>query len=160
MADFSISGANFDGAFCMVDTFRHLLTEAEAISHLKNVARHLKDNGIYILGLHLLPVSGITKRVHRWQGNRGRLTVYSNISVLDINRRKREETLRYILRIENNKYQSDYKLRTYTPVQFLNLLKKAGCFTIMSVHDLEYDLNNSIQIHQKSEDVVCILKKI
>ena len=160
MADFVITGPKFDGAFCMVDTFRHLLTETEAISHLQNVARHLKNNGIYILGLHLLPKKGVTKKVHRWKGTRGRLTVHSNINVLSINPRRREETLSYIFRIENNKYQSVYKLRTYTSGQFLNLLKKAGCFIIMSIHNLEYDLNKSIQINQKSEDIVCILKKI
>ena len=154
-----MSGQKFDGAFCMVDTFRHLLAEEEAISHLQNVARHLKYNGIYILGLHLLPEGGVSKKVHRWRGNRGRLTVHSSISVLNTDRRKREETLRYILRVNNKKFQSVYKLRTYTSGQFLQLLKKAGCFAIMSVHDLEYDLNKTIQINQKSEDVVCILKK-
>lgn len=155
-----MSGPKFDGAFCMVDTFRHLRTEAEAISHLQNVAKNLKHNGIYILGLHLLPAGGVSKKVHRWQGNRGKLTVHSNISVLNTDRRKREETLRYVLRIDSNKYQSVYKLRTYTSGQFLDLLKKAGCFAIMSVHDLEYDLNKTIQINQKSEDIVCILKKV
>lgn len=144
----------------MVDTFRHLLTEAKAASHLQNIARHLKYNGIYILGLHLLPKGGVTKKVHRWQGNRGRLTVHSNITVLDVNRRKREETLSYMLRIGNNKYRSVYKLRTYTAGQFLNLLRKAGCFTIMNVHNLEYALNKPIKINQNSEDIICLLKKI
>ena len=85
--------------------------------------------------------------------------MHSNISVLNTDRRKREETLRYILRIDNKKFQSVYKLRTYTSGQFLDLLKKARCFAIMSVHDLEYDLNKTIQINQKSEDIVCILNK-
>jgi hypothetical protein len=160
MADFAIRGPKFDGAYCTVDTFRHLLTEEQAVSHLQHIARHLKENAIYVLGLHLLPSSGFTKKVHRWQGNRGKLTVHSCITVLDVDRRKREEILHYTLRVRNKKYRSIYRLRTYTFTQFQNLLRKAGCFKIMSVHDLDYDLNKLKQINNDSEDIVCILKKI
>ena len=143
----------------MVDTFRHLLTEDEAVSHLQSTARHLKNNGIYILGLHLLPEKGISGKIHRWQGNRGRLTVQSSITVLDLNRYKREEVLSYQLRVDDRKYNSVYKLRTYTSRQFMELLKKAGCFMIMGIHDLDYDMNKTILINRKSEDIVCILRK-
>ncbi len=44
----------YDGIYCTVDTFRHLLTEKEARQHLLGVSKALKKNGIYVLGLHLL----------------------------------------------------------------------------------------------------------
>jgi len=159
MAGFSIKEPKFDGAYCTVDTFRHLVTDTDAVNHLQIVARHLKTDGIYILGLHLLPQQGIKNKVHRWNGSRGCLTVHSNITDLDVNRRQREETLSYTLRVGKRKYQSVYKLRTYTCKQFQNLLRKAGCFKITSIHDLDYDMNKLKHINSDTEDIVCILKK-
>ncbi len=160
MASFSINGSKFDGAYCTVDTFRHLLTDTEAISHFQNVARHLIKNGIYALGLHLLPRQGIKEKVHRWQGRKGRLTVHSNITVLDVNRRQRNETLSYTLRTGKQKYQSIYKLSTYTLRQFKSLLNKAGCFEIVNVYDLDYDLDHPLKLNPESEETVFILRKM
>lgn len=160
MADFKIKGPKFDGAYCTVDTFRHLFTDNDALSHLHNVARYLGKNGIYVLGLHLLPRQGIKKKIHRWQGSRGRLTVRSDITVLDVNRKKREETLRYTLRTSKQKYQSDYKLRTYTLQQFKNLLARANCFEIVNVYDLDYDFNQPLKLNHDSEETVFILRKV
>jgi len=157
MTRFNISGPKFDGAFCTVDTFRHLLTDEEAISHLRNISCHLKKNSIYVLGLHLLPWQGIKQKVHRWQGSRGKLTVLSSIIVLDVNRRRREETLNYTLRAGKQKYQSVYKLRTYTLSQFQALLDKAGCFGIRSVYNLDYDQNQPVQLNEDSEEAVFLL---
>lgn len=160
MAEFAISGPVYNGAYCTVDTFRHLPTDRDAVNHLQSIARHLKNNGIYVLGLHLLPDKGVSRKIHRWQGNRGRLTVRSSITVLGINRDDREETLCYQLRTNEKKYSSVYKLRTYTSRQFMELLEKAGCFIIMSIYDLNYDMNKTILINGKSEDIVCILRKV
>jgi hypothetical protein len=71
MSKFRINSKKFDGAFCTVDTFRHLLMDDDAISHLQNVARHLRKNSVYVLGLHLLPRQGIRQKFHNWQGTRG-----------------------------------------------------------------------------------------
>jgi hypothetical protein len=160
MARFKIKRAKFDGAFCTVDTFRHLLTEEEAISHLQNIARHLKKNSIYVLGLHLLPRQGIKNKVHRWQGSRGKLTVSSYITVLDVNRKQREETLNYTLQVGKQKYQSVYKLRTYTPGQFRKLLDQAGCFEIVNIYDLDYKLNKPVKLNADTEEAVFLLRNI
>ena len=54
MSTFEVEN-KYDGIYCTVDTFRHLLTEKKAIQHLENVSFALKKNGIYILGLHIIP---------------------------------------------------------------------------------------------------------
>ena len=159
MANFNVAGKKFDGAFCTVDTFRHLFTDDEAVSHLQNVARHLRENSIYILGLHLLPRRGISQKVHRWSGTRGRLTVHSNITVLDINNKQRKETLGYTLRVDRQKYQSIYKLRTYTRSQFEKLLAKAGCFEVIKVYDLDYNPEKPVLLNSDTEEAVFILRK-
>jgi len=160
MAGFKIKGPKFDGAYCTVDTFRHLLTNVEAVCHLQNVAQHLRSDGIYVLGLHLLPRQGIKDKIHRWKGSRGNLTVYSNIDVIDVSSRQRKETLRYTLRVGRQKYQSIYKLHTYTLGQFQKLLGKAGCFEIINVCDLNYDLNQPLKLSPNSEEAVFILRKV
>ena len=44
-----------DIAYCFVNTFRHLLTEEDAVQHLQSVAASLRPGGLYLLGLHMLP---------------------------------------------------------------------------------------------------------
>ena len=55
MSDFRLDRP-VDAAYCTVNTFRHLLTEQTARDHLQCVAASLRPGGIYILGLHLLPL--------------------------------------------------------------------------------------------------------
>ena len=160
MADFSIKGPRFDGVFCTVDTFRHLITESDAVKHLQITAQHLKRRGFYVLGLHLLPGSGVKEKIHTWKGKRGRLTVHSRIEVLNINRKSRRETLEYTLRAGRKKYQSVYKLRTYTFQQFKKLLETAGCFEIVNVYDLDYDTNKPVLLNANTEEAVFLLRKI
>src|SRR6266487_1566456 len=57
MSDFRL-GRPVDAAYCVVNTFRHLLTEQAARAHLKCIARSLRPGGTYVLGLHLLPLGG------------------------------------------------------------------------------------------------------
>jgi len=54
MSDFRV-GRSADAAYCMVNTFRHLLTEQAARSHLECIAGCLRPGGIYVLGMNLLP---------------------------------------------------------------------------------------------------------
>ncbi|MCG8379024.1 MAG: methyltransferase domain-containing protein, partial [Proteobacteria bacterium] len=118
MVDFNIKSPGYDGAYCTVDTFRHLLTENEAVQHLRNVAKSLNKNGVYIVGLHLLPKQGITSKVSRWTARRGRLTVNTSMALIDQSNKRRTETLKVILKTrskyQDKQFESIYKLRTYT----------------------------------------------
>src|SRR6266446_1874008 len=55
-----------DAAYCTVNTFRHLLTEQAARGHLECVAGSLCPGGIYLLGLHLLPLDTDPEDDARW----------------------------------------------------------------------------------------------
>ena len=160
MTSFSIQ-QQFDGAYCTVDTFRHLLTENDAIQHLIHVGRRLKRNGIYIIGLHLLPKHGITDRVSRWQAKRGRLTVNTTMTMLEHNKKQRTETLQVVLKTSNHdRHESSYKLRTYSANQFITTVKKAGLFKMEQVHDHYYDLNKIVNLDSSSDYGVFILRKV
>jgi hypothetical protein len=163
MANFKISGKKFDGAYCTVDTFRHLLSAKQAEQHLINVAKALKPNGIYILGLHLLSEKGITNKVTHWTAKRGRLTVKTSMTMLEMDKRKRTETLKIVLnpktRTQNNIYESIYKLRTYTLKQFNRLLSNTNIFEVINVYDHYYDLSKPVTLNKNSDYAVFVLRK-
>jgi len=164
MTDFSVRGSPYDGAVCTVDTFRHLLQESEAVNHLQCVARHLRKDGIYLLAMDLLPKSGYTSRVSRWRDRKGRLNLHTTISVLDVNRKNREETLSIVFNVRTSglreKYRYVYKLRTYTLRQIKDLMKKVAALEIVEAYEY-YAFNAACPVHldSDSEDVLLVLRK-
>ena len=52
MQDFELAGP-YDLAHCLVSTFKYLLEEGDARSHLERVAGALAPGGVYVLGMHL-----------------------------------------------------------------------------------------------------------
>ena len=136
------------------------MTDQEAISHLRFVNQILTANGIYILGLHVLPRLGVRNRLFRWQGGRGRLRVNTTIKVLKVDTRKREETLAYILRVSKpsitKTYRSVYKLRTYTLDQFKKIAATGG-FEIRAVYDVNEGYTGPIAADTDSENLAFVL---
>jgi hypothetical protein len=170
MANFQIKGKKFDGAYCTVDTFRHLLFEKQAEQHLINVSQALKKNGVYVIGLHLLSGLEATNKVTRWTAKRGRLTVKSSMTMLELDKKKRTETLKVILRIKTSggrlksgyrkKYESVYQLRTYTLKQFNRLLSNTNVFEIIRAYDHYYDLSKPVVLNKMTDYAVFLLRKI
>jgi len=153
----------YDGIYCTVDTFRHLLTEKEARQHLLCVSKALKKNGIYVLGLHLLSKEKKIDRLTRWTARRGRLTIKTIMSMIKLDKNKRRETLEVELKIKakerNNSYTSVYQLRTYTLFQLMKILKSLPELEIISVYDEYYDLSNPIMLDSGSDYAVLLLRK-
>lgn len=155
-------GMIFEGAYCTVDTFRHLLTDQDAVSHLRLVNRSLTVNGFYILGLHLLPRRGVIDKSFHWQGRRGKLQVDTTIKVLNVDTRKREETLAYILRVRkpsiSHTYRSIYKLRTYSLDLFKRIVNSGG-FEIREVYDVDGGFTGPVTPGPDSENLAFVLSK-
>lgn len=164
MAEFSITGSPFDGAVCTVDTFRHLVNESEAVSHLQCVARQLRKDGVYLLAMHLLPSDGYTQQISRWRDRKGSLNLHTTISVLDVNRKKRLETLSIVFNVQTagseKKYRYVYKLRTYTLRQLKSMLNRIPAFEIAAVYNYySFDSASPIRLNFYSEDVLLVLRK-
>ena len=164
MADFSIPGGLFNGAVCTVDTFRHVLTEADAVNHLKCVARHLRTGGVYLLALHLLPRGGYSDKISRWRDRKGVLNLHTTISVLNVDRKRRLETLSIVFNVRTpkrrNKYRYVYQLRTYTLRQLNSLLKQVSVFEMAAVYDYyAFDVTTQIRLDADCEDVLIVLRK-
>ena len=47
---FAVTPGSFDFAFCLIDSFRYLLKESQAVGHMRSVARALMPGGIYVVG--------------------------------------------------------------------------------------------------------------
>ena len=165
MIDFQldVTRKRFDAAFCTVDTFRHLLSEKQAEQHLINMAKSLKKNAVYVLGLHLVPDHAVSNKVIRWTAKRGRLTVKTSMSMIANDRKKRSETLKVILRAETTKqkesHSSIYQLRTYTLRQLKKLIDSTAVFELTHAFDENYDIAHPITLNSKSEYAVLLLRK-
>jgi SAM-dependent methyltransferase len=162
MTDFQLSN-RVDLAHCLVNTFRHLLTEDAARRHLECVARSLRPGGIYVLGFHLLPPDADEEDCERWTIHHRGTRVSTTIRVLDFNRRTRIETVRFSLKVTTPKnvvrLSTDHQLRIYKADQFRRLLASVPAFTLLEVYDFCYDLSEPLPLNDELGDAVFILQK-
>lgn len=164
MASFQLKGKKYDAAYCTVDTFRHLLTAKQANEHLINVSKSLKKDGIYILGLHLIPKQGVTDKTTRWTARRGGLKVKTTIQMLSLDEKERTETLQVTLvastHKKRNKYISTYKLRSYKFNEFKRLLANTKAFELLDVYGYDYEFTKPITLDYTSDYGVFVLRKL
>ena len=162
MADFILKKP-VDAAFNMINSFRHLPTEATAESHLKCMARCLKPGGIYALGLHLLPTRGPRVDEEAWSARRGNLAVNSHMWTREVDTKGRMEHLGMTFDIytptSHSRIRDDMQYRTYTQKQFSRLLKTEPELELVETYDFAYEIDNPIEIDPTTEDVVFVLQK-
>ncbi len=153
----------FDAAFCTFNTFRHLTTEDDALNHLQSVARSLRKGGIYILGLHLLPLWVDEDSTERWKATKGKTKVTFTLRVLSADRRQRLEDMRISMRVRSPRHdlrlRSDFQLRMYKAGQFRSLLRKANELELCDVYDFWYDIDDPLELNDEITDTVFILRK-
>jgi len=127
-------------AFNLINTFRHLETDAAALAHLRAVRRVLAPSGTRVVGVYALGISmtGYAAEFPSediWEARRGRVFV-RQIAQYDPppSRRRRWEQVHNVVVIqrpgrEDELQTSSYRLRTYDRAQLEPLIKEAG-FTI------------------------------
>ena len=153
-----------DAAFCTFNTFRHLTTAADARSHLKSMAASICKGGIYILGFHLLPPDADEECTERWTAKHGRTHVTTTLRVLDFDRRKRIEKIRFSLRVRSGerdlKIRSEYAYRIYNATQFRRLLGSVPEFELREVFDFWYDIEEPQSFDNQLGDALFILQRV
>ncbi len=162
MKNFYLDTLPFDAAFSAVGTFLHLMSEADAINHLHCVQRHLRQGGIYVLAMHLLPKNGfVADRDCETFVCKGK-KMSGIIKTIEVDRKKRLETLSVTLRYAGPKpkkiMSSCVQLRTYTLRQLQNLLSKIPNFSILETYDFSYDINQPVLLSESSEDIILVLQ--
>src|SRR5947208_5279345 len=96
MSNFRI-GQPADAAYCVINTFRYLLREQSARDHLECIAASLRLGGIYILGLHLLPLGGHNEDSQSWTQRSNETEVSVTARLLRTDRRRRIEHVQLCL---------------------------------------------------------------
>jgi SAM-dependent methyltransferase len=99
-AAFAVRPHSFDAAFCLIDSFRYLLTEEAARAHLRAVARALAPGGVYVVGLEVTGDLDAQGTVDAWTHARGDTSVRGEVRCLG-DRAERVETLQVRLDIRD-----------------------------------------------------------
>jgi len=162
MSDFQIPKP-VDLAHCLVNTFRHLITEQSARQHLRCVAASLKPGGLYVLGFHLLPPDAAEIDCERWTIQKRATRVTTTIRVLNFSRRRRIETLRFSLKVTTPgriiRTTTDHRLRIYRADQFRSLLRSVTEFELIGVYDFCYDISEPLMLNNILGDAVFVLQR-
>lgn len=160
MCDFRVERP-FDAAFNTINSFRHLVTDKMATDHLRAMAQAVRKGGIYVLGLHLTPTEGEPDENEEWVSRRGHLQINSSMWLVERNLPKRYETFAIAFDVftptKQFRIQDEFKFRTYTKDQMLDLLNSVPEFDIAETFDFAYD--EPIELDGTTQDTVFILKR-
>lgn len=162
LADFR-TREKFDLAFCLVSTFKYLLDEGGARSHLQSIARALSPGGIYVLGFHLTDYESDALSRERWVASRGRTRVVCNTQVWPADRRKRLEDVRTRLVVTSGarklRFETAWRFRTYDARQVRALLADVPELEHVATYDFTYRPDRPRTLTDDQLDVVLVLKR-
>ncbi len=162
MADFRVR-ERFDLAHCLVSTFKYLLSEEDARSHLDCVARALRPGGIYVLGFHLSDYADRGCTRERWVGVRGGTHVVCNIQGWPADRARRLETVRSRLLVHENgrdlRSETTWQFRTYDARQVRGLLASVPALEHLATYDFTYDLAATRELDDRQLDMILVLRR-
>lgn len=156
--------ASIDLAFNLVNTFRHLLTEAAAQTHLETIADALRPGGLYIIGLHLLPPDADEEDSEQWSVRHEQTTVDLKLEVVACDRARRLEQLRFDLDINDAgralQLSTTYPMRLYRADQLRSLLESVPSLRLRDVFDFWYDIDDPLELDDELGDTVLVLQRL
>lgn len=116
----------YDLVFNLLSTFRHLLTDADALAHLRLMEAALNPGGIFVLGLDLALYGEDLPDEETWTARRGGKTIHHVMMTLPPDRRKRRERVMNFVTVPGPKgaklLESSYDLRSYDAQQLAGLI--------------------------------------
>lgn len=162
-----------DLGVCLLDSFRHLLTEEDARAHLQCMARAVRPGGIYLLGLHLLPPDADLECTERWTNKAGSTHITTTLRVMSSSRKTRLEQIRISLLVREGKtsagspshgqqtarYRDEFSLRMYTAAQLKLLVASVPEWEIAAVYDYWYELDKPLKLTNELSDTVLVLRR-
>ena len=118
----------FDFAFNLLSTFRHLMTEREALAHLRNTYDGLNPGGVFVLGLDLAAYGQDEPDEEVWTARRKGETFKHVMMTLPPESKKRREKIINFVTYPTPKgekvLESAYDLRSYDSNELANLILK------------------------------------
>ena len=163
MADYRLPRP-VDAAFNTFNSFRHLLTEETARRFLERTAQSVQHGGIFVLGLHLVPMDAEEGSSERWTAWHGRTRLTVTLRVTDFNRRKRIEHLRVSSLVRSPgktvRLRSEFPYRLYTAAQLKKLLASVPQWELCDVFDFWYEIDKPRQLDDEMSDTLLVLRRI
>jgi SAM-dependent methyltransferase len=164
MESFRMRGP-FDLSFCLLSTFKYLLTEEHAHAHLERVARVLVPGGLCVIGIHLTPYARRATDREIWHGAADGLRVSSEVITRPADRITRLEWLRNRLTIRQRgrrqaeRLETNWQVRTYDAAEFEALLARTPALPPIACYDFSHDIDAPRGLDDSQEDVVVVLRK-
>ena len=159
IANFSVK-RRFDAVICMLNGFRHLLTEDAARSHLASVARALRPGGLYALGLELTPT---VLRDSRRLVTRGRVTVISRLIRRSVDMKRRVERRDLEVDVHTptrwRRIKDTLVLRTYSAEQLQQLVRGERRLELVRTLDVDRPVRVPPPIGPATERAVFLLRR-
>lgn len=163
MAQFE-SKSRFDLAHCLVSSFKYLLSERAARSHLRCVACVLAPGGLYVLGFHLSSYDSDKRNRERWVVERAGVRVVCNIQDGPPDRASRLEPVRSRLVVEAaddevRRSETNWQFRTYDAAEVRRLLRAVPELEHVATYDFNYDLECPRELDDSQLDLVLVLRR-
>ncbi len=155
----------YDAAFCTFNTFRHMMTEQTAVSHLRSVANQLRVGGIYILGFHIIPLDAEEECTEKWKAKDNDVRLKASLKVVDFDRKNRRETLRIKIKAKHSdgtvrRVEDRFPLRLYTHKQVRSMLASVcDVFEIAGIFDFDYAINHPRKFNDDLTDALFVLRR-
>jgi hypothetical protein len=163
-ARFAVRPASFDFAHCLIDSFRHLLSEEAARGHLRSVAKALAPGAVYVLGLEVTGDLAGDASVEEWTMERDGVRIEGYVTGLgDADPGTRIETGHFRMDVYRGgryeRIESFLPLRVYSRRQFEDLIDEEGSFEIAAAFDRSYDLAGPVEVDEIGGSAVFVLKR-
>lgn len=136
MTSFRAPAGSFDAAYSLIGTFRHLLTERDALAHLRGTARALVPGGVYVVGFDLVDYDDCLPDEEGWEVVRdGRRLKHLYMTLPPDRKRRRERVINFVT-AGGKVLQDEYDLRSYDLAQWRALVAKSP-FRLAGVYDAD-----------------------
>ena len=161
---FAVAEGAFDFAFNLIDSFRHLLTEEAARSHLAAVARALRPGAVYVLGLDVTGDMARPPAAEEWEMERDGVRVAGTVRTLgDVDGETRVETMETRCTVHRGGTSTTVEvyspLRVYGRSDLEDLLRAEGSFEVAAVCDRHYDTARTVDPARLEGSAVLVLRK-
>ena len=156
----------FDAAFCLMDTFRFLLTNDEILAHLRAVAERLVPGGLYLTDFWVpRQMDQIGNEIHQWEqtddGTTVRVFYLQHPDSIDPVAQTFDDELVFEVTEHGRTTEirgGPTRTRLILPQEFRALVEGSGAFDVLRTYG-DFDLGKPFDRESLSWRMISVLKK-
>jgi SAM-dependent methyltransferase len=142
-------------AFNPVNTFRHLHRPRQVAEHLRQIARALKPEGLYLVGISFSRYDAEEPSEDLWTARRGSCSVRQIVQYLPPDSRTRLETVYSHLQVDRPRgrdyLDATYRLRSYDLQQWKGVVSRSPLRRVGAIDDLGNRVTEDIETNYQIE---------